>query len=86
MHTSAYKQKQNDWISNVSKSNNRHIQCISIFKMYFLQSRQHISFKTEVKIIKFFLNIIRMFTWTFKNVLRDFLEYWVKKSDQIFSY
>jgi len=34
-HTSAYKQKQKDWISNVSKSNNWHIQCISIFKIYF---------------------------------------------------
>ena len=33
-HTSAYKQKLKDWISNVSKSNNWHIQWIAILKKY----------------------------------------------------
>jgi len=31
-HISAFKQKQKDWISNVSKSNNWHTQCISCFQ------------------------------------------------------
>jgi len=47
------------------------------------RERQHISFKTEVKIIKFCFTL-RKFTRMFKDVLRYFLEYCVKQSDQMF--
>jgi len=61
-HTSAFKQKQNDWISNVSKSNNWHIQYISFSKFTFPQSKQHIIVsKLKLKIWSF---VFRIFKWT----------------------
>jgi len=55
-HTSAYKKTQKDSISNVLKWNNWHMQCISIFKIYFssIKTPYH-SFKTKVIMIKFCL-------------------------------